>query len=84
VVPVQRLTELLLRTGNWSGALSTLRTWEALLVEPVAKAEIWLRIGFLLRDHGRDKVQAAGLKRRLLRAEYDVVVESQSSAAAAC
>jgi len=31
------------------------------------------------------KVQAAGLKRRLLlRAEYDVVVESQSSAAAAC
>jgi tetratricopeptide (TPR) repeat protein len=59
VAPWQRLTDLLLRMGDWSSALSVLRSWESVLADPVAKAEIWLRIGRLLRDHGRDGAAAA-------------------------
>jgi tetratricopeptide (TPR) repeat protein len=57
--PWQRLTDLLLRMGDWSGALATLRGWDAVLDESSAKAEIWIRIGSLLRDHGRDTAAAA-------------------------
>jgi tetratricopeptide (TPR) repeat protein len=57
--PWQRLTDLLLRIGDWSGALATLRSWDAVLEDPSLKAEIWLRIGALLRDHARDEAAAA-------------------------
>ncbi len=57
--PWQRLTDLLLRTGDWSAALGTLRSWDTVLGDPVAKAKIWIRIGELLRDQGRDAVAAA-------------------------
>ncbi|MES1209582.1 MAG: tetratricopeptide repeat protein, partial [Pseudomonadota bacterium] len=59
VAPWQRLTDLLLRTGDWSAALATLRSWDAVLGDPTAKAVIWVRIGCLLRDHGRDVPAAA-------------------------
>jgi len=58
VAPWQRLTDLLLRIGDWSGALATLRSWDAVLADPIAKAGITVRIGRLLRDHGKDRVAA--------------------------
>jgi tetratricopeptide (TPR) repeat protein len=54
VAPWLRLIDLLLRTGDWAGALAALRSWDAVLADPIAKAGIWVRIGRLLRDHGRD------------------------------
>jgi tetratricopeptide (TPR) repeat protein len=59
VAPWQRLTDLLLRTGDWSGALASLRSWDAVLSDPIAKSGIWVRIGCLSRDHGRDVTAAA-------------------------
>ncbi|MEO5768083.1 MAG: tetratricopeptide repeat protein, partial [Polyangia bacterium] len=59
VAPWQRLTDLLLRAGDWDGALATLRSWDTVLADPGARATIWLRIGCLLRDHGRDDAGAA-------------------------
>ncbi len=60
VAPWQRLIDLLLRIGDWSGALAALRSWDAVLADPVAKAAIWVRMGCLLRDHGRDGLAAFG------------------------
>ncbi|MEP6652846.1 MAG: tetratricopeptide repeat protein [Myxococcales bacterium] len=59
VAPWERLTDLLLRVGDWEGALATLRSWDTVLADPGARAAIWLRIGCLLRDHGRDAAGAA-------------------------
>lgn len=59
LAPWQRLTDLLLRLGDWSGALTALRRWVAVLTTPAAQAGIWIRIGCLLRDHGRDQTAAA-------------------------
>ena len=57
-LPWQRLAELLLRIGDWPNALASLRSWEAALGDPARKAEIWIRIGCLLRDHARDGAAA--------------------------
>jgi tetratricopeptide (TPR) repeat protein len=57
--PWQKLTDLQLRMGDWPNALATLRSWEVVLADAVPKAEIWIRIGNLQRDHGRDTVAAA-------------------------
>jgi len=54
----QRLVDSLLRTGDWSAALTALRVWEAAVMDPVQKAAIWIRIGGLLRDHGSVKKAA--------------------------
>jgi len=59
LAPWQRLTDLLLRLGDWSGALTALRRWVVVLTAPAAQARIWIRIGCLVRDHGRDQTAAA-------------------------
>ncbi len=58
-VPLQRLTELHLRQGDWRGAVETLRSWESLVSDSRAKAELECRIGALLRDRGGDYTGAA-------------------------
>ena len=58
-LPRQRLTDLLLREGDWSGAIVALRSWEVALVDPPRKAALWVRVGRLLADHGRDPAGAA-------------------------
>jgi tetratricopeptide (TPR) repeat protein len=57
--PWQRLTDLALRLGDWSGALDALRSWERLASDPQVRAGLWVRIGGLLRDHARDAAKAA-------------------------
>lgn len=57
-VPREAMVELLLRTGDWSGARAALETWQAGLTDDAQaarRAGIWVRIGGLLRDRGRDR-----------------------------
>ena len=51
----QRLVELFLRAGDWAAAVAALRDWEAVLPDQAARAALWIRIGDLQRDHGRDR-----------------------------
>lgn len=55
----RRLADLHLRVGDWPNAVETLRAWERVTAEPPAKARLWMRIGVLLRDHGREPTGAA-------------------------
>lgn len=57
--PRQKLSELSLRTGDWRSAVDTLRAWEQMVSEPTRKAQLHLRVGALLRDHGNDPRGAA-------------------------
>ncbi len=63
-VPWQRLTDLYLRAGDWQNAVASLRSWEAIVDDPVAKAALHLRLGALLRDDAYDLPQAALAFRR--------------------
>ena len=57
-VPREAMVELLLRSGDWSGAQAALETWQAGLTDPAQAAKragIWVRIGGLLGDRGRDR-----------------------------
>jgi len=57
-VPREALIELLLRAGDWSGARAALESWQAGLGDAALagkRAAIWVRIGLLLRDRGRDR-----------------------------
>ena len=57
-VPREAMVELLLRSGDWSGARAALETWQAGLTDDAdaaRRAAIWVRIGGLLRDRGRDR-----------------------------
>jgi len=57
-VPRQALVDLLLRSGDWSGARAALESWQAGLTaaaDAAKRAGIWVRIGDLLRDRGRDR-----------------------------
>ncbi|HEY8925002.1 MAG TPA: tetratricopeptide repeat protein, partial [Polyangia bacterium] len=51
----QRLVDLFLRAGDWAAAVAALRDWEAVLSDQAARAALWIRIGDLQRDHGRDR-----------------------------
>lgn len=57
--PRQQLSELSLRAGDWHSAVDTLRAWEQTVAEPARKAQLHLRVGALLRDHGNDPRGAA-------------------------
>ncbi len=63
-VPWQRLTDLYLRAGDWRNAVASLRSWEAVLDDPTAKAGLHLRLGALLRDQAYDLPEAALAFRR--------------------
>ena len=63
-VPWQHLTDLYLRVGDWQNAVASLRSWEAIVDDPVAKAALHLRLGALLRDDAYDLPQAALAFRR--------------------
>lgn len=55
----RRLADLHLRLGDWPNAVETLRAWERVTADPAAKARLWMRIGVLLRDQGREPTGAA-------------------------
>jgi tetratricopeptide (TPR) repeat protein len=64
-VPLQRLTDVYLRAGDWRSAVATLRAWEALLEHDArVQAELQLRVGALLRDDADDLPAAALAFRR--------------------
>jgi cellulose synthase operon protein C len=58
-LPQQELVELHLRLGDWRSAIETLRDWETHVPDVPARSALHLRIGELLRDHGRDATGAA-------------------------
>ena len=64
VLPLQRLTDLHSRAGDWKGAIAGLRAWESLVDDPAGKAGLQLRLGALLRDDAYDLPQAAVAFRR--------------------
>ena len=51
----QRMGEMYLRDGDWKAAVRALREWEAVLPDDAARAAVWIRMGDLQRDHGRDR-----------------------------
>jgi tetratricopeptide (TPR) repeat protein len=57
--PRERLVDLLLRVSDWRGALGALRAWDQATTDPQAKAQLYLRIGALLRDQALDQSGAA-------------------------
>jgi len=63
-VPLQRMADLHERAGDWRGAITALRAWEAVLEDPAARAALQLRIGALLRDRAYDLPEAALAFRR--------------------
>jgi len=62
--PLQRLSDLQLRLGEWRSAIETLQASEARLPDAPARATLHLRIGSILRDLGRDAPNAAQSFRR--------------------
>ena len=62
--PLQRLSDLQLRLGEWRSAIETLQASEARLPDTTARAALHLRIGSILRDLGRDAPNAAQSFRR--------------------
>ena len=62
--PLQRLSDLQLRLGEWRSAIETLHATEARLPDTAARAALHLRIGSILRDLGRDAPGAAQSFRR--------------------
>jgi len=58
-VALERLADLSLRVGDWRGSVEALRALEEIVFAPFAKAEIYMRIGALLRDEGYDLPAAA-------------------------
>jgi tetratricopeptide (TPR) repeat protein len=71
--PLQRLSDLYLRQGEWKGAVEALRASEARLPDSTERAGLHLRIGSVLRDLGRDAQGAAAAFRRA--AELDPLGE---------
>jgi tetratricopeptide (TPR) repeat protein len=57
--PLQRLSDLQLRLGEWRSAIETLQASEARLPDTASRAALHLRIGSILRDLGRDAPNAA-------------------------
>src|SRR6185436_12890210 len=62
--PLQRLSDLHLRQGEWKAAVEALRACESRLADIGERAALHLRIGSILRDLGRDAQGAAGAFRR--------------------
>jgi hypothetical protein len=62
--PLQRLSDLHLRQGEWKAAVEVLRASEARLTDGGERAALHLRIGSILRDLGRDGPGAAASFRR--------------------
>src|SRR5262249_28828437 len=71
--PLQRLSDLYLRQGEWKGAIEALRASEERIPDPVDRAALHLRIGSILRDLGRDPQGASVSFRRA--AELDPLGE---------
>ena len=71
--PLQRLSDLYLRQGEWKGAVEVLRASEARLPDAADRAALHLRVGAILRDVGRDAQGAAAAFRRA--AELDPLGE---------
>jgi tetratricopeptide (TPR) repeat protein len=71
--PLQRLSDLHLRQGEWKPAVEALRASEPRLAEVGERAALHLRIGTILRDLGRDLEGAAASFRRA--AELDPLGE---------
>jgi len=71
--PLQRLSDLYLRHGEWKGAIEALRASEERYPDSVDRAAVHLRIGSILRDLGRDPQGAAAAFRRA--AELDPLGE---------
>jgi tetratricopeptide (TPR) repeat protein len=71
--PLQRLSDLHLRQGEWKPAVEALRASEARLADVAERAALHLRIGTILRDLGRDLQGAAASFRRA--AELDPLGE---------
>jgi hypothetical protein len=71
--PLQRLSDLHLRQGEWKGAVEALRASEARFPDAADRAALQLRIGSILRDLGRDAQGAAAAFRRA--AELDPLGE---------
>jgi hypothetical protein len=71
--PLQRLSDLYLRQGDWKAAIEALRVSEARFPDNADRAALHLRIGAILRDVGRDGQGAATAFRRA--AELDPLGE---------
>jgi tetratricopeptide (TPR) repeat protein len=71
--PLQRLSDLYLRQGEWKAAIEALRVSEARFPDNADRAALHLRIGAILRDVGRDGQGAAAAFRRA--AELDPLGE---------
>ena len=71
--PLQRLSDLHLRQGEWKAAVEALRASESRLPDVAERAALHLRIGSILRDLGRDAQGAAAAFRRA--AELDPLGE---------
>lgn len=71
--PLQRLSDLYLRQGEWKAAIDVLRASEERLPDNADRAALHLRIGAILRDVGRDGPGAAAAFRRA--AELDPLGE---------
>jgi len=62
--PFHRLADLHLRAGDWRSALEALRAAEPRITDDRVRAALFLRIGAVLRDVGRDAPGAAAAFRR--------------------
>ena len=71
--PLQRLSDLHLRQGEWKAAVEALRASEPRLADITERAALHLRVGSILRDLGRDAQGAAAAFRRA--AELDPLGE---------
>ncbi len=71
--PLQRLSDLYLRQGEWKPAVEALRASEPRFPDAAERAALHLRIGSILRDLGRDAQGAAAAFRRA--AELDPLGE---------
>ncbi len=71
--PLQRLSDLHLRQGEWKAAVEALRACEPRLADIGERAALHLRVGSILRDLGRDAQGAAAAFRRA--AELDPLGE---------
>jgi tetratricopeptide (TPR) repeat protein len=75
--PLQRLSELHLRQGEWKAAVEALRACEPRLADIGERAALHLRVGSILRDLGRDAQGAAAAFRRA--AELDPLGEGTAA-----
>ena len=75
--PLQRLSDLHLRQGEWKAAVEALRASESRLVDVAERAALHLRVGSISRDLGRDADGAAASFRRA--AELDPLGEGTRS-----